>query len=279
MVRGLSYFGSSTLESTLQEVYRSDLLPADAQILLLTDDANFDLVDDNAPKPILQHDVVIVHLGGIVPRGYSDFLGDQLMRKHHAAISMDIDHALSTLRRWQNETSQSNANHLRANQKIAHTDGASNSSYRDSHDIKNRIVVDGYQFSLELCQEHMPIHKEIGDDAILARMAIRMLPFDGKENLDTLHKIAKQHSIVTTYSSMIVLVDDEQRQRLKQLEEQEDRFDRETENGNELAGPGPLVSGSPEPEEWLLLVLVGASMIWLYVNKGKRHAYPDTLRY
>lgn len=88
--------------------------------------------------------------------------------------------------------------------------------------------------------------------------------------LDTLHTIAKANTIVTPYSSMIVLINDRQKEDLKAAEAQDDRFDRPVESGVEtLSKPGELlVSGVPEPEEWLLMVVAA---LLLYQVRGKQY--------
>jgi hypothetical protein len=60
---------------------------------------------------------------------------------------------------------------------------------------------------------------------------------------------------------MIVLVEERQRQALKAAEKDKDRYEREAEvtSADELA-----VTGTPEPEEWLLLFLVAAGLLWLH---------------
>jgi hypothetical protein len=50
--------------------------------------------------------------------------------------------------------------------------------------------------------------------------------------LDRLHEIAKNYKIVTPYSSMIVLVNEQQRQALKQAETESDRFGYLVQNSN-----------------------------------------------
>ncbi len=80
--------------------------------------------------------------------------------------------------------------------------------------------------------------------------------------LDAIHAAAKQYGIVTPYSSMLVLVNDQQRNELKRAEQQSDRFNREVED-SQLPQPKPNVSAVPEPAEWLLL-LVGAGLLWGY---------------
>jgi hypothetical protein len=78
--------------------------------------------------------------------------------------------------------------------------------------------------------------------------------------LDHLHEIAIQNSIVTPYSSMIVLVNWQQENLLKQLEKQGDRFEREVEEVGDTV-PQAAVTGVPEPHEWLLLGLAAAMLI------------------
>jgi putative PEP-CTERM system integral membrane protein len=73
---------------------------------------------------------------------------------------------------------------------------------------------------------------------------------------------------------MIVLVNDRQKQALKEAEAASDRFDREVESGKEqLSKPlDPLtVSGVPEPEEWMLLGLVAISLVVL-IRRQRRTA-------
>ena len=111
-----------------------------------------------------------------------------------------------------------------------------------------------------------------GLTALAARKIILMESF-GKpptlETLDKLHKLATTHDIVTPYSSMIVLVNERQKEALKKESEADDRFDREGRSGEEvLSSPNnPLVSGVPEPHEWLLIFV---SLLMLIVIWRKR---------
>jgi len=111
--------------------------------------------------------------------------------------------------------------------------------------------------------------------ALAARQLILMESF-GKppsvETLDELHGLAITHDVVTPYSSMIVLVNDRQKEALKKESEAEDRFEREGRSGEEaLSSPAnPLVSGVPEPHEWLLIIL---SILMLYILWRKREEW------
>ncbi len=98
------------------------------------------------------------------------------------------------------------------------------------------------------------------------------------DTLDRLHAIAIEHSIVTPYSSMIVLVNERQEQLLDQLEARGDRFQREHEEVGETVPESPFsVTGVPEPEEWLLLALVAVMLIWYVQMTRRRH--DSTLRH
>ncbi|MBA4366383.1 MAG: hypothetical protein C0403_01950 [Desulfobacterium sp.] len=108
----------------------------------------------------------------------------------------------------------------------------------------------------------------IAKNPIAAKMLIDYLaskqPTPTLEVLDAIHQIAIKQSIVTPYSSMIVLVNDQQKEQLKKAELEKDRFDRVVDKGVEnLTKPGnTMVSAVPEPETWMLL---GLSLLFLYV--------------
>ena len=86
-------------------------------------------------------------------------------------------------------------------------------------------------------------------------------------SLDALHDIALQHGIVSNYSSMIVLVNKQQRDRLKELTGADDRFERELETGEQNLLNAPAV---PEPHEWALLLLSLGLLLLTAYRKGYR---------
>ena len=89
-----------------------------------------------------------------------------------------------------------------------------------------------------------------------------------------LHEVAVRYSVVTPYSSMIVLVNEAQLEALRKASEAEDRFDRESESGSEqLSKPhSPMeVSGAPEPEEWLLILLACGMLFQVGIMHLKPH--------
>lgn len=100
-------------------------------------------------------------------------------------------------------------------------------------------------------------------DSIAAR-AVVGLATQGFVNRDV-HRLAVEHHIVTQLSSMLVLVEDRQREALASASAENDAFDRETETGT---APPPFmnVTGVPEPEEWLLIG-IGAAIVLVAARK------------
>ncbi|MEQ1571622.1 MAG: PEP-CTERM sorting domain-containing protein, partial [Myxococcota bacterium] len=86
-------------------------------------------------------------------------------------------------------------------------------------------------------------------------------------SLDGLHDVAKRHHVVTPYSSMLVLVNAEQLQRLQELEQQGDRFEREI---TDAQAQMTEVSAVPEPGVWGLAALAALGAV-----AGRRFRKPS----
>ncbi|HCS20093.1 MAG TPA: hypothetical protein DIW47_05945 [Bacteroidetes bacterium] len=84
-------------------------------------------------------------------------------------------------------------------------------------------------------------------------------------DMDALHQLAINYSFVSPYSSMICLVNKEQEKRLEELSSGEDRYQREVETGKESGNAFDIgAKGVPEPEEWLMIILAGGMIVFLY---------------
>jgi len=104
---------------------------------------------------------------------------------------------------------------------------------------------------------------------ILAEMQRQRGALNDPETLDQLHVLAQQESIVTPYSSMIVLVNSQQETLLEQLSGLDDRYQREVEALGETQPATQLpLSGVPEPEEWLLIGLALALAAYVWITRG-----------
>ena len=92
------------------------------------------------------------------------------------------------------------------------------------------------------------------------------------ENLDGVHAIAKRTGIVTPYSSMLVLVNDRQRQLLAEAEANADRFDREVETGqDDLTDPNNPLNAVAVPEPGLVLGLLTTAATLVGLKRTRRH--------
>ncbi|MBU0705088.1 MAG: PEP-CTERM sorting domain-containing protein, partial [Chloroflexi bacterium] len=215
-------------------------------ILVLTDGSGYELSDGDTEVPIPDAPVWMVHLGGDFPLGYDDATLEALQASGGGAAG-SLEEALTRLA----VAIESRNNGLPA------------------HD-----VVDGYTWLTVLAGESEGAATDDGFAPFAARRLIlaEMERHRGEmgqlDTLDHLHDIAIENSIVTPYSSMIVLVNEQQERRLDELEEGEDRFEREYEQIGETAENALTVTGVPEPEEWLLLALAVGMLTW-YVYTGR----------
>lgn len=204
-------------------------------VLLVTDEGSYELADDEQKIPEMTAPLWMVHLGGNFPRAYDD----------------------NTLQAIQNSQGGVAENVATVMKRLA-TEKASDVS-----------VVDGYSWQV-VESDSSNANTNQGIEPITARQLVYYLSREGSQKLslpelDNIHQVAKNYKIVTPYSSMIVLVNDQQREQLRLAESRDDRFNREVEKGFEdLNTPfNPLadntqeeVSGVPEPDILVLLILV-----------------------
>jgi putative PEP-CTERM system integral membrane protein len=127
-------------------------------------------------------------------------------------------------------------------------------------------VVDNYAWYLSQAVDQTAKPKDDGFDAIAARQWItqvsQSLKPDQLKELDAVHALAKRYNLVTPYSSMIVLANDQQKQALKNAEQDKDRFKRDVEDKQQL--PAANVSATPEPAEWLLMAILAVMLVLVY---------------
>ena len=203
-------------------------------IILLSDEGSYELSDDNQDIPNISTPVWMIHLGTKMPSAYDDTTL-KLIQDSQGGVAENIPTVM---------------------QRLANQD----------------TVVDGYIW--KIAPGEAQADTKTGFEPLAARQLVQSLSRQMSEDsqtslaeLDAIHAVAKQYDIVTPYSSMIVLVNDQQRQQLKEAESAVDRFDREVETGQEnLNQPfdAMTVSAVPEPEIWLLLGvgLIALVLIW-----------------
>ncbi|MCB1214197.1 MAG: TIGR02921 family PEP-CTERM protein, partial [Deltaproteobacteria bacterium] len=125
--------------------------------------------------------------------------------------------------------------------------------------------------------EQTDLASEFESKALAAQVWIKHQIKEGayktKEELESIHALAKEAKIVTPYSSMIVLVNETQKKMLEEAENSKDRFKREVETGREiLTNPqSPFeVTAVPEPEEWALILVAFILILFHFYKKGYR---------
>lgn len=234
---GVVYYGRLTWPEVLQQFESARAGARYDAVVVITDDGPYELAAEGvAPK--IEPALWMVHAGGAVPRAYDDGTLDQLNRPG-SGVATTLSEAL---RRW----------------------SAADGMPKTLTDFQ-----DGYLWSMEESAAATPA--EAGEPDPFAPLAARQLVLAmarwkqaGRPvTLDHIHAVAVKQRIVTPYSSMLVLVNDEQRRRLAELEKQEDRFEREVETGKADLAPGSdllQVSGVPEPHEWALIAVAAAML-------------------
>jgi putative PEP-CTERM system integral membrane protein len=248
---GIMYYGGQNAAEMLAQFDALRTGQDDDAVLVLTDGSGYELGNGDVEVPVPDAPVWMVHLGGDFPLGYDDATLEAIQASG-GGVAGDLEEALTRLTMA-----------LEAEQSVSSSD-----------------VTDGYAWLT------VPTGAAGTGDAVVvhtardgfAALAARWLILDAMhrqrgaldqpDTLDHLHAMAIEQGIVTPYSSMIVLVNQEQENLLKQLEASGDRFQREHEEVGETTPQSPFsVTGVPEPEEWLLLALAAAMLVW-YVYTG-----------
>jgi putative PEP-CTERM system integral membrane protein len=206
-------------------------------IVVLTDQGSYELSRDTVAMPNLTP-LWIVHLGGSLPPAYDDATLQTLQRTRGGSVT-SLEAVL---------------------QQLDATTNAAPSAVS---------VADGYAWTVTpaTTPTSTTTKPEVDFTPIAARQLIlnlsRTEDMTQLTALDTVHAIAKSSEIVTPYSSMLVLVDERQREALRQAEAGDDRFQRTVEKGEEdLTQPdNPLNSVAvPEPGLGLGLAVVALLM-------------------
>jgi len=225
------FFGNSGNVATLASLQEKDLSEVDA-IVLITDQGAYEIKEHqhwqiNAKQPIW-----LVHLDNAYPYAYDDRLLDALQLSGGGSADT-IQEVYSNLLTFNKNTF-----------------------------VKGRLTKSAlWQF----IKDPQPITESFNDPnlKILAAQQYILFHYLQKGNasgvLGQLHKLAQTYSIITPFSSMIALVNQEQKQELADLSRSDNKFKREIENGDEtIVSPANVfnVSAVPEPGEWALILCI-----------------------
>lgn len=244
-----TFFGSLQLSELLQQFEQLQDSRAYDAVILVTDQGSYELAEDQTKVPSPTAPLWVLHLGGRMPSAYEDTVL-QAIQNSRGGVATDAKTLLQRL-------------------------------VPSEQDNTVASVVDGYVWRVQTVS---PDEKAGGTNtdrttpdftALAARQLILKLSREGNigqvASLDRVHAIAKRAQIVTPYSSMLVLVDERQREALRQAEQSADRFKRQVEQGNDaLTQPGnPLSNPASVPEPGILLGLGGVAAALLYRRRAR----------
>lgn len=253
----LTYSGGQNPAELLQQF--SNLRGAEKYdaVFVLTDGTGYALGASDAKPASVNSALWFIHLGGKFPLGYDDATLQEI-QSTGGGVTGEIQDAL---------------NRVAVAYAVRHGplfEGIAGDTIAD--------FVDGYLWYTLTADSSRERFAEFESDEIFAPFATRRLVLTNVQRarasleqlntLDELHALAKQHSVVSPYSSMIVLVNEIQQKRLDELEKQSDRFDREVE---EVGQTSPFeVTAVPEPHEYLLMALGGGLLFWFWRKRRTR---------
>jgi putative PEP-CTERM system integral membrane protein len=243
---GLRYLGGQNPAELLAQFRQLSPGRSYDAVIVLTDGTGYELGGGGGDAAVPDAPVWMVHLGGGLPLGYDDATLEAIQASG-GGVAGSVDEALTQL-----AVARAGAKALASGEVMtALTDG-----YLWSSGPTASVAAGGGA-------------AEPGFTPLAARRAVLAQSWRDRQNLgqvgtlDRLHQLALQAGVVTPYSSMIVLVEARQQQLLNQLEAQGDRYVREVEDvGDTKADSSLSVTGVPEPEEWLLLALAAAMLVW-----------------
>ncbi len=226
-----TFYGSIDPKQMLEQFERLSKTAANPKydaVIAITDRGSYELSTDKDKPKSMSAPLWMVHLGGL-PFAYDDATLSMIQHSG-GSVSTEIKTVM---------------------QRIATQPSL-------GKDTSLLSVVDNYAWFLSQAVDPTAKPKDDGFDAIAARQWITQVSQSLQPNqlkeLDAVHVLAKRYNLVTPYSSMIVLVNDRQKQDLKNAEKDKDRFKRTVEDQQQL--PPAKVSATPEPAEWLLMAIM-----------------------
>jgi putative PEP-CTERM system integral membrane protein len=278
----LTYYGTVQPGEILQQFVKMQGETKYDGILLLTDAGSYELSQDKKDLPEINSPLWFIHLDQAISPAYDDAT-IQVLQKSAGGVGTDISEVLQRITTTQkltanlvNQTNQTNQTKPVSN---LSTEKTTKPAKQDQLKPTVVSVVDGYAWYLQPNISNIINNSQPQTFAPLAarQLVLGMSQQMSQETLqwlDNIHAIAKKYHIVTPYSSMIVLVNEEQRQMLAEAEASTDRFNRTAETGKEaLSKPfNPLNSPTqtvaiPEPSH---ILGTGAIAILLLMTRQRR---------
>jgi putative PEP-CTERM system integral membrane protein len=262
--RQVLYFGGQNAAQLLvqfDDLYRvAPESKAYDAVLLFTDGSGYELGPSEEQAPLPPFPLWVVHLGGDISLGYDDKTLEAIQASG-GGVAGSLDEALQRL---------ALALNIGAGEEVAApvvdlVDGyvwEVLPSAQAEAELASLAGTDTQRVQLEPAES--PFAALAARRLVLAEMQRQRGTITQLETLDALHTLAVDYEIVTPYSSMIVLVTQQQESMLERLSDDSDRYQREVEGMGDTMPSSPLpLTGVPEPQEWLLLALAAALLVYL----------------
>jgi putative PEP-CTERM system integral membrane protein len=256
--RQVFYFGGQNAAELLLQFEQLQAGKQYDAIIVLTDGNGYELGEGNSTIKVPDAPIWVVHLGGGLPLGYDDPTL-QAIQASGGGIAATVDEAL---RRYAVSREMPGLLDI-VDGYVWQTISANGKSTRS--DLQSA--------ELDLAPDHTGFQALAARRVILSEMAQNHGTLDQLPILDQLNRLAVEQSIVTPYSSMIVLVNEAQEANLEKLSGMADRYQREVESIGGTTQTNPFaVTGVPEPEEWLLILLSAGVLAYAGWRKIKPHS-------
>lgn len=224
------FFGNASDIDMLRKA--SSILPKGKDaVLYLTDKGGYHTADSADSSVVFDVPLLVWHLGGEKAPIYDDAFLETIQNSHGGVVN-SLEEVVQYF-------------YLKTNPEII--------------DIQGNKV---YELSSKVVSE-TPAYAPLLTKVYINHSDIPTTRPDRIKALDIIHEMAKSKKVVTQFSSMIVLVTDVEKTALEAAEKREDRFDREVENE-----ALPSVNGTPEPEEWILILIVATLLFVRYRRNG-----------
>ncbi|MCX4026082.1 TIGR02921 family PEP-CTERM protein [Endozoicomonas sp. SM1973] len=241
-------------------------------LIMLTDKGSYELEKDNNNQLIMPAPLWLVHLNSELPYAYNDNMLEAIKKSQGGIVGSIEQTFLKQYHRKQ--FVEKNKSNKELNNSIEVK--VENEQINDRNQIIPFAITDHYLWYAYTSDNSNVSNNNEFFTKLASKQWLEYLAVNKDTNslpvLDELHSIAKENQLVTDYSSMLVLVNDRQKQALKGAEAKDDRFDREVERGSEdITSPTDVfsVQAVPEPEEWLLMGLVAIMLGVAYFRRKK----------
>lgn len=97
---------------------------------------------------------------------------------------------------------------------------------------------------------------------------------DDIQTKEKIHSIAKKEGVVSNYSSYIALINNSQKEQLKDNEKAKDKFDADLKTGEDIGLKVKNITAVPEPQDWIYLTLLLVTILIIAIKTKCTYSKP-----